>query len=187
MKNPNMKMEIKTAAIELFDRNGYHGTSIRNISKHVGCSLPMVYYYYENKQMLFHEIISEDYFALLARLAKELETSSLVDYYTSFISRILALSEHDRMIYRLGIKVYLGFDGDEPLQELMQEWESSIVPRHKSIIAPHLSKDAPVDVLVHAFVHLMESMIEAIVVREKMYTEEECKSQLSVLFTPYIQ
>lgn len=187
MKNPNMKMEIKTAAVELFDHSGYHGTSIRNIAKHVGCSLPMVYYYYENKQMLFHEIISEDYFALLARLAKDLETSSLVDYYTSFLSRIIALSEYDRMIYRLGIKVYLGFDGDEPLQTLMQKWEASIVPRHKKIIAPHLSENAPVDMLVHAFTHLMESLIESIVVRGKNYTEEECRAELSVLFKPYIQ
>ena len=36
--------------MEHFNRNGYHGTTIRSIAGDVGCSLPMIYYYPNNKK-----------------------------------------------------------------------------------------------------------------------------------------
>ncbi len=52
---------IKEVAVEHFNSNGYHGTTIRNIAKDVNCSLPMIYYYYNNKKELFDEIIKKDF------------------------------------------------------------------------------------------------------------------------------
>ena len=61
----DLKSTIKRIAVEQFNRNGYHGTTIRTIAKEAECSLPMVYYYFSSKKDLFHEIIRKDYFDLL--------------------------------------------------------------------------------------------------------------------------
>ena len=59
MAEKDMRERIKEAAVEHFNSNGYHGTTIRNIAKDVNCSLPMIYYYYNNKKELFDEIIKK--------------------------------------------------------------------------------------------------------------------------------
>ncbi len=61
----DLRERIKVVAVEHFNNHGYHGTSVRNIAKDVGCSLPMIYYYFNNKKELFDEIIKKEYFALL--------------------------------------------------------------------------------------------------------------------------
>jgi len=39
-------------AMEAFDEQGYHGTSVRDIARRVGVTVPALYYHYENKQAL---------------------------------------------------------------------------------------------------------------------------------------
>jgi AcrR family transcriptional regulator len=57
----DLRERIKEVAVEHFNSNGYHGTTIRNIARDVNCSLPMIYYYYNNKKELFDEIIKKVY------------------------------------------------------------------------------------------------------------------------------
>lgn len=39
-------------AMEAFNEHGYHGTSVRDIARRVGVTVPALYYHYENKQAL---------------------------------------------------------------------------------------------------------------------------------------
>ncbi|MTD13855.1 TetR family transcriptional regulator [Nakamurella sp. YIM 132087] len=41
---------ILTAALEAFNENGYHGTSVRDIAGRVGVTVPVLYYYHDNKE-----------------------------------------------------------------------------------------------------------------------------------------
>jgi len=50
MIETDLKIKIKQIAVEHFNNSGYHGSTIRNIAKEAGCSLPMVYYYYKSKK-----------------------------------------------------------------------------------------------------------------------------------------
>lgn len=50
---------IKTAAMELFARNGYHSTSISQIAREAGVSKGLLYNYFESKEALLHDIIME--------------------------------------------------------------------------------------------------------------------------------
>lgn len=179
--NEDLKHKIKTVAVAHFNRDGFHGTTIRNIAGDVGCSLPMVYYYYKNKGALFREIITQDYFSLLKRLAEGLESENPLEYYTQFVCRAGALSEQDRMIYRLGIKVYLSFDGDAELLAVMDKWEQSILPRHYQILMPHLKNRENPLAVVRALVHLLENLIEAVVVKGRQLKEEEIREELAVI------
>ncbi|MGV9339978.1 TetR/AcrR family transcriptional regulator [Streptomyces sp. NPDC003688] len=43
---------ILAAALEEFREHGYHGTSVRDVARRAGVSLPMIYYRFDNKQGL---------------------------------------------------------------------------------------------------------------------------------------
>jgi AcrR family transcriptional regulator len=181
MTDQDLKPIIKRIAVENFNRNGYHGTTIRTIASEADCSIPMVYYYFKSKKDLFHEIIKNDYFAILKREAARLDTKDIVDFYTRFILNIMNLSEYEKKIYRLGIKVYLSFDGDEELLALMEAWEASIIPRHYQLIFPHLKDPSKAETIVRTLMHLLENLIESIVVKNRTMTEKEIREELSIV------
>ena len=175
MADTDLRERIKEVAVEHFNTNGYHGTTIRNIAKDVNCSLPMIYYYYKNKKELFDEIIKKEYFNLLEKQASLLKIDNVIDFYTKFIYDLNSLSNYDKQVYRLGIKVYLSFDGDEELMNLMDEWEKSILPRHRQILKPYIKNVENEIAVVRTLVHLLETMIENIVVKNRYLPEAEIR------------
>jgi AcrR family transcriptional regulator len=179
-----MKLKIKNIAIDHFNRDGYHGTTIRNIAKDAQCSLPMVNYYYKSKKELFYEIINTDYFELLNRQAAKLKINNdITSFYTDFIFNLNHLSDHEKKIYRLGIKVYLGFDGDNELVETMDKWQQSILPRHYNLMKPYLKgRSDDIDV-VRALIRLLSNQIESIVVKGAFLPEDEIRRELSVVLS----
>ncbi|MDG9722627.1 MULTISPECIES: TetR/AcrR family transcriptional regulator [unclassified Streptomyces] len=48
---------ILVHAMEAFNEQGYHGTSVRNIAGRVGVTVPALYYHYENKQALLATLL----------------------------------------------------------------------------------------------------------------------------------
>ncbi len=172
---------IKEVAVEHFNSNGYHGTTIRNIAKDVNCSLPMIYYYYNNKKELFDEIIKKDFFEMLKRQAEQLNKNNIIDYYTKFIYDLNYLSSYDKKVYRLGIKVYLSFDGDEELMEVMDEWEKIILPRHYQILKPYLKNANNEIAIVRTLIHLLETLIQNIVVKNRFLSEEEIREEIAIV------
>jgi len=171
---------IKRVAVDHFDAEGYHGATIRNIAREAGCSLPMINYYFKSKKHLFHEIIKTDYFELLSRLG-QIEAIDILDFYTEFVYKLNHLGEYDKKIYRLGIKVYLGFDGDAELMEVMDAWEKSILPRHYQLIMPHLKDKHNGTVLVRTLIHLLENLIQNIVVKSRYMSDVEIREELSLI------
>ena len=53
-----MAMQIMSAAMELFARKGYSATSVREIVQAAEVTNPMLYYYFESKEGLFHKLIN---------------------------------------------------------------------------------------------------------------------------------
>ncbi|HHV63534.1 MAG TPA: TetR/AcrR family transcriptional regulator [Peptococcaceae bacterium] len=181
MIDKDLKERIKEVAVEHFNSNGYHGTTIRNIAKDVNCSLPMIYYYYRNKKELFDEIIKKEFFNLIKRQASLLRMDNVIDFYTKFVYDLNFLSSYDKQVYRLGIKVYLSFDGDEELKGLMDEWEKTILPRHYQILKPYLKNVENEIAVVRTLVHLLETMIENIVVKNRYMPEKEIREELAIV------
>lgn len=181
MADKDLKQRIKQVAVEHFNKDGYHGTTIRNIARDVGCSLPMIYYYYESKKVLFDEIIKSEYFELLKRQASQLKMNGIVEFYTKFVFDLNALGAYDKQVYRLGIKVYLSFDGDEELMELMDAWKKNILPRHHEILKPYLKNVPNEKAVVRTLVHLLETMIENIVVKNRYLPENEIREEIAIV------
>lgn len=181
MTEKDMKSRIKEVAVEHFNSHGYHGTTIRSIAKDVNCSLPMIYYYYNSKKELFDEIIKIDYFGILKKQAALSRTDDIIEFYTKFVYDLNSLSNYDKKVYRLGIKVYLCFDGDDELMEIMDKWEKTILPRHRLIVEPYLRKNGNETAIVRALVHLLEALIESIVVKDRYVPEGEIREEISVV------
>jgi len=181
MTEKDLRDRIKEVAVEHFNTNGYHGTTIRNIAKDVNCSLPMIYYYYNSKKELFDEIIKKEFFNLIKRQASRLNIDNIIEFYTKYIYDLNNLSNYDKQVYRLGIKVYLSFDGDEELMELMDEWEKSILPRHLELLRPYTKNMNNEKAIVRTLVHLVETLIENIVVKNRYLPEDEIREEISIV------
>mgnify|MGYP000972429310 CR=1 FL=1 len=183
MLEKDMRERIKEVAVELFNSNGYHGTTIRNIANDVNCSLPMIYYYFKNKKDMFDEIIKKEFFDLLRRQVALLKTDNIIDIYTKFVYDLNSMSNYDKKVYRLGIKVYLSFDGDEELMQVMDEWEKTIFPRHYQILQPFLKNSPNATAVVRTLVHLLETLIESIVVKNRYLPEEEIREEIAIVLS----
>ena len=186
MAEQDLKTRIKEAAVRHFNDSGYYGTTIRNIADDVNCSLPMIYYYYKNKKELFDEIIKKEFFDLVRRQASLLKIENAVDFYTGFIFGLNSLSNYDRQVYRLGIKVYLSFDGDGELMGVMDEWEKTIFPRHYNLLLPYLKSTDDAAAVVRTLMHLLETMIENIVVKNKYLPENEIREEIAVVLHGFL-
>ena len=58
---------ILTHALAAFEEHGYHGTSVRDIARRVGVTVPALYYHYENKQAMLFALLSMSMESLLTR------------------------------------------------------------------------------------------------------------------------
>lgn len=60
--------DILAAAKTVFAEQGYHATTIADIARAAGLSYGSIYWYYESKEALFHELMSAEAAALRAKI-----------------------------------------------------------------------------------------------------------------------
>lgn len=58
------RTDILSAAKHVFAERGYHATTIADIARQAGLSYGSIYWYYESKEALFHELMSAEAAAL---------------------------------------------------------------------------------------------------------------------------
>ncbi len=58
------RQDILAAAKHVFAEKGYHATTIADIARSAGLSYGSIYWYYESKETLFHELMSAEAAAL---------------------------------------------------------------------------------------------------------------------------
>lgn len=69
-ENPEVRQRIFKAAERIFADNEYASASIRTIAEAAGVTVPMIYYYFGNKEGLFRALVAEgvsDFGSLLKR------------------------------------------------------------------------------------------------------------------------
>ena len=97
-----MRGRIQSAALDLFDREGFENVSVEEIAQTAGCSVGNIYHYFKSKDELAIQVTShvddayseleEAYLADTARPARE----KLLD----FVGRSLEISASDEMLYK---------------------------------------------------------------------------------------
>jgi AcrR family transcriptional regulator len=120
----SVKDKIAYHARRLFDKHGFHGTSLRDVCKLAGCKMPTIYYYYENKEKLFDEVVRVAFEELVEQLWTQLPKD--VSYREYNIQKVIQkkhLSEDERIIYRLAMKTWLKCEGFDECRNKLIEWE----------------------------------------------------------------
>ncbi|MPM98770.1 hypothetical protein SDC9_145960 [bioreactor metagenome] len=65
--------------------------------------------------------------------------------------------------------------------KLMDEWEKTILPRHYKILQPYLMNTNNDTVITRTLVHLLETMIENIIVKNRYLSEKEIREEIDVV------
>ncbi len=65
------QIKVENAALRLFTRQGFHGTTVREIADEAGVSLGNIYNYYDTKERLYESLVAR-YEARMASLQREL-------------------------------------------------------------------------------------------------------------------
>ena len=66
------KLKIERAALYLFTRKGFHGTTVREIAKKAGVSMGKLYIYYDTKEDIFIDLVNHQGRKMEAIRQKEL-------------------------------------------------------------------------------------------------------------------
>jgi len=106
------KSRIQQAAVELFSRNGYDGTSVREVVRAAGVTQPMLYYYFQNKEGLCRAILEDGHqrfqqFSSDALLAK----GSPVERLARLVGVHFEMAHRERDLVRFFYGMLLGLGG----------------------------------------------------------------------------
>ena len=93
---------ILVGALEAFREQGYHGTSVRDIAKRVGVTVPSLYYHYENKQGMLVALLEVAMTEVRdrARAAVAHAGDRVVDQFCNIVEGVVL-----HMTYRRGLAV----------------------------------------------------------------------------------
>lgn len=96
------RRKILEAAEELFSKNGFHETSIKEITKAAGVNQGLVYYYFKDKDdivtSLFTDIVNELSAAVEGRSRASGEAAGAADVREALRDEVLFLDEKRRII-----------------------------------------------------------------------------------------
>ena len=97
-----MRAKIQSAALTLFNREGFENVSVEEIAQTVGCSVGNIYHYFKSKDELAIQVtqmVDEAYTALEEEYLEDRETSGR-EKLLDFVGRSLEISASDEMLYK---------------------------------------------------------------------------------------
>jgi len=102
-KQVKIKRDITDAAIELFSREGYYRTGVKDITDHLGISTGTFYRYFESKQELFSHAVATSLKDILTEINYAIDKEK--DLKKRMALRLAAMDRHylrfSRIIYQL--------------------------------------------------------------------------------------
>lgn len=174
-----MKEKIAYHARRLFDEHGFHGTALRDVCKLAGCKMPTIYYYYENKERLFDEVVRVAFEELVARLWAQLPKDlSYIDYNIQKVIQKKHLTEDERIIYRLAMKTWLRCDGCEESRKKLMEWEQSAYQKACAEYAPIVVSEQWAKFIARSITEI----IQRIILLQEDIPDDEIAEEIKMIF-----
>src|ERR1700678_2612810 len=84
-------LKIERAALRLFTRRGFHGTTVREIAKKAGVSMGKLYIYYDTKEDIFIDLVDH-----LGRKMEVIRQKELIPLMASLDSEFIKKKEEER-------------------------------------------------------------------------------------------
>ena len=97
-----MRAKIQSAALTLFNREGFENVSVEEIAQTVGCSVGNIYHYFKSKDELAIQVtkmVDEAYTTLEEEYLADRETGGR-EKLLDFVGRSLEISASDEMLYK---------------------------------------------------------------------------------------
>lgn len=174
-----MKDKIAYHSRRLFDEHGYHGAALRDVCKLAGCKMPTIYYYYESKEKLFDEVVRVAFEEMVAGLWTQLpEDVSYKDYCIAMVIQKKNLSEEERIIYRLAMKTWLGFDGCEESRCRLMDWAQNTYEQCWKKCADIVSSKHWAKFISRS----ITSLIQLIILTGEDISDDEIREEITMIF-----
>lgn len=170
-------------AVSMFSEKGFHGTSMREIAKASGCGLPTLYYHYSSKSELFEEIVVNQFLKITEKMNKQVDfTKKPEEIYLQVIKTRINLEGFDRDVYKMALKVWLGFEDSGKAREKVLEWENKRAESNRRIMARGIANEALREDVMEILINYIENMVNRIILLDENVDEDKVRRQISLLF-----
>lgn len=124
---PENARRMLRAGLQLFARKGYKGTSVREIVQAAQVTNPMLYYYFDDKEGLFRELIDYMFETLAQDIAVRMaESSSLNEMVEAFIAGYFKACRRSPIAVKFFYTVIFGPTEGTPRFDIFEEREQII-------------------------------------------------------------
>ena len=150
------KAQIMEAALELFALNGFHSTSIADISKMAGISKGLLYNYFKSKEALIKELIIHGFDELMSVFDPNHDgilTGEEMKYLTI---ELLEVIKGDIQFWKL----YFSILTQPPIYRLVEEWIMIKAEPIFSVISTYFKQEGYENPMVEA--RLFTAMLDGI-------------------------
>ncbi len=136
-KGENTRRSIQEAAYELFMRQGFHATSMRQIAQHAGLALGGIYNHFASKQEIFEAIIFEKHpYQQILPLLDTAEGETVDEWVRSIAQALLAELNNRPEFLKLMFIEIVEFNGQH-VPRLMRQVFPQALPAFERMAAHH--------------------------------------------------
>lgn len=183
MSEPNAKSRILQNAVLQFSEKGFHGTSMRDIAEASGCTMPTLYYHYKSKNDLFEEIVVNQFLKVTEKMNRTIDlAASPIDIYCQVIKSRKELNGFDKDVYKMALKVWLGFEGSGKAREQIVDWENKRTSANRVFIDRGIPNTTLREDVTEILINYMENIINRIILLDEDVDESKVRRQLALVF-----
>ena len=183
MTDINAKDRILENAVNIFSVKGFHGTSMRDIANASECSLPTLYYHYISKNELFEEIVVNQFLKITEKMNRKLDLSAKPEeLYFQVLKTRKELKGFDKEVFKMALKVWLGFEGERKVREQIMDWENKRAGANRKFIDQAVGNEGIREDITEILINYMENVINRIILLDEDIDDEKLKKQIALLF-----
>jgi AcrR family transcriptional regulator len=177
------KERILENAVSMFSTKGYHGTSMRELAAASGCSLPTMYYHYKSKNDLFEEIVVNQFLIITDKMNSSLHADMKPEeIYFQVLKSRMELQGFEKEVYKMALKVWLGFDGEGSAREKIMEWEQKRTEANRVIIGKTVTNENLRDDVTEVLINYTENIIKKMILLDEEFDLAKLKRQIDLIF-----
>ncbi|NLI91480.1 MAG: hypothetical protein GX434_04535 [Peptococcaceae bacterium] len=106
----------------------------------------------------------------------------LEDIYFFAVKQRKELNLYDKAIYKMALKVWLGFEGNAKVRTKLQEWEKEKHESTKKIFQMFYKDHPHLEAGSRVVVRILESMIQEIILNNEEIPDQKIKEELFYAF-----
>jgi predicted nucleic acid-binding protein len=140
----------------------------------------MLYYYYSNKNSLFEEIVINEFIALTERLNSAVPRGlPLEETYFTAVKQRKELNNYDKAVYKLAMKVWLGFEGSSEIRRKLIAWEEGRHERNRKILSRICSQEEKLYILTEVVVGIFQNLTERIILFNEDIPDDKIRKEIA--------